>query len=154
MEHAKRMVLVDEKMLDGRLWQKPMEHMLEKITNKQDLHWKRPTEHSAKSLLSKQMKSVLNLDSVSDDVRAKQYQQSLNRFLHTDKKLPDRQQQQQQPLIDFATGGTSTSTVDDLLDLKLKPEKKPKKARVSAVLSPMRKSKRLKKKTKFQWEDY
>jgi hypothetical protein len=150
MEHAKRMVLVDEKMLDGRLWHKPIEHLLEKIKNKQDLNWKRPTEHSAKSVLSKQMKSVLNDDMHGDDVKAKQYQQTLSRFLHTNKKLPEEPR-----LIDF----TQSTTADDLLDLKInsdvKPLKKKKKTKPLQIApQPTRTSKRLKKDRKLFWEDY
>jgi hypothetical protein len=82
MEHAKRMVLVDEKMLE-------YQPMLQHFQTKQDLSWKRPTEQSVKSSLSKAMKSVLVDPTVPEDVKAKRHRQHLSRFLQTKRKLAE-----------------------------------------------------------------
>jgi hypothetical protein len=84
MEHAKRMVLVDEKLADH-------------FFRKQDQNLKRPTEQLAKHNLSKEMRLGLNDESTPEDIRAKQYQQTLSRFLNMKRKLPD------EPLIDLNT---------------------------------------------------
>ena len=94
MQNAKRMVLVDEKLL-------------EYFQNKPDLSWKRPVEQSVKSSISKQMKSTLDDPVIPDDIKAKNYRQSLNRFLQSKRNLPD------EPLL---------PTIDELLDIK--PEEK------------------------------
>jgi hypothetical protein len=114
MEHAKRMVLVDEKLADH-------------FFRKQDQNWKRPTEQLAKHNLSKEMRLGLNDESMPEDIRAKQYRQTLSRFLNMKRKLPD------ELLIDLNT----TSSVDDLLGLSF--EEKSKKKYPSF---PMRHSKR------------
>jgi hypothetical protein len=69
MEHAKRMVLVDEKLADH-------------FFRKQDQNWKRSTEQLAKHNLSKEMRVGLSDESMPEDIRAKQYQQTLSRFLN------------------------------------------------------------------------
>jgi hypothetical protein len=76
MENAKRMVLVDEKMLDNML-------------RKQDMSWKRPTDQTIKHALSKQMRHELHDEMMPDDLKAKHYQQILSRFLNTKRTLPD-----------------------------------------------------------------
>jgi hypothetical protein len=126
MQHAKRMVLVDEKFLEN-FWRKD------------DSSWKRPTEQKAKSLLNHELKSDLDNPSIPDDVKAKQHQQHLNRFLHTSRQLPASEPTQD--LIDL-------KTVDDLLDLEI-PKKKVKKAKKEVTTA--RRSKR-KPKINFKWE--
>jgi hypothetical protein len=102
MEHAKRMVLVDEKMLEY----KPM---VQHFQSKQDLTWKRPAEESVKSSFSKQMKSTIEDPAIPEDVKAKRYRQYLNRFLDTKRKLD------YEPLA---------PTIDELLDIKPEETKK------------------------------
>lgn len=97
MDNAKRMVLVDEKLLEY----KPM---LQHFQTKEDLSWKRPTELTVKSSISKQMKSTLDDPEIPEDVKAKRYGQHLNRFLQAKRKM------------------TEEPTVDEVLDIK--PEKK------------------------------
>jgi hypothetical protein len=128
MEHAKRMVLVDEKMLE-------YQPMLQHFQTKQDLSWKRPTEQSVKSSLSNAMKSVLADPTEPEDVKAKRHRQHLTRFLQTKRKLAeeppvgDIKADVKADLIDFGP------TVDELLDIKTDTKKK-----------KSRKSKRTKKK--------
>jgi hypothetical protein len=128
MEHAKRMVLVDEKMLE---YQPKLQH----FQTKQDLHWKRPTEQSVKSSLSNAMKSVLVDPTEPEDVKAKRHRQLLSRFLQTKRKFAeeppvgDIKADAKADLIDFG------STADELLNIKTDTKKK-----------KSRKSKRAKKK--------
>jgi hypothetical protein len=117
MEHAKRMVLVDEKMLE-------YQPMLQHFQTKQDLSWKRPTEQSVKSSLSKAMKTVLADPTEPEDVKAKRHRQHLTRFLQTKRKLveePPVGDIKADDLIDFGP------TVDELLDIKTDTKKKKKK---------------------------
>jgi hypothetical protein len=128
MEHAKRMVLVDEKMLE-------YQPMLQHFQTKQDLSWKRPTEQSVKSSLSNAMKTVLADPAEPEDVKTKRHRQHLTRFLQTKRKLveePPVGDIKADDLIDFGP------TVDELLDIKTDTKKKKKKK--------SRKSKRTKKK--------
>jgi hypothetical protein len=78
MENTKRMVLVDEKMLD----------VTSALQAKQDMSWNKPSDQTVKSNINKQMKSTLDDQSIPEDVKAKQYRQQLNRFLQTKRKLP------------------------------------------------------------------
>ena len=119
---AKRMVLVDEKLLEY----KPM---LQHYRDKQDLSWKRPTEQTVKSSLSKGMKSTLSDSTIPDDIKAKQHRQNLSRFLQTKRKLIEEPQAivatEEEPLIDLQP------TVDELLGgVKKKKKKKRKSERV------------------------
>jgi hypothetical protein len=129
MEHAKRMVLVDEKILE-------YQPMLQHFQTKQDLSWKRPTEQSVKSSLSNAIKSVLAYPAEPEDVKAKRHRQHLSRFLQTKRKLAEEppvgviKADVKADLIDFGP------TVDELLDIKTDTMKKKKS----------RKSKRTKKK--------
>jgi hypothetical protein len=109
-KNAKRMVLVDEKLLDY----KPM---LQHYQTKQDMTWKRPTEQTVKSSIIKQMKSTIDDPAIPEDVKAKHYGQNLRRFLHTKRKLAE------EPLVDLMP------TIEELLDIKTTetPEKKNKK---------------------------
>ena len=65
MQNAKRMVLVEERLLD----------------------WKRPIEQRAKTVLHKQLRNDLNNEIIPDDQKAKQYQHNLSRFLKTKNRI-------------------------------------------------------------------
>jgi hypothetical protein len=95
MQKAKRMVLVDERLLDSN-------PMMQHFQNKQDQSWKQPTEDSVKTSISKKLKATLDNPDVPDDVKAKRYSHDLNRFLQTKSKVP-------------------ALTIEDLLDLKEEP---------------------------------
>jgi hypothetical protein len=84
---AKRMVLVDEKLLE-------YQPMLQHFQNKLDLQ---PTEQSVKSSISKDMKTTLD-SSIPDDVKAKQYIKELSRYLHTKRKLVDEPETVSEPV--------------------------------------------------------
>jgi hypothetical protein len=129
MQHAKRMVLVDEKFLDN-FWMK------EQST------WKRSSDHKAKSRLNHELQSDLDDPSIPNDIKAKQYQQHLNRFLYTARQLPAAAESE-------AIIEAPTKTVDELLDLV--PIKKIKKAK--KIVLATRRSKRKAKKVKWEaWE--
>ena len=53
-----------------------------------------PSTKKAKTILNSELKSSLD-NSIPDDIKAKLYQNNLNRFLHTSKK-----QTEEQPIID------------------------------------------------------
>lgn len=101
MEHAKRMILVDEKMLE-------FQPMLQHFQAKRE---QQPTDQQVKSSTSADMATTLEDSSIPEDVKTKKYNVQLNRYLHTKRKLAD------EPLIDFRP------TVDELLDIKEKDEK-------------------------------
>jgi hypothetical protein len=136
MEHAKRMVLIDEKLIDN-MWRK------------QDMSWKRPTEQSAKHSLSKDMRLELNDNSIAEDIKVKQYQQMLSRFLNTKRKLLD------EPLIDL---NVSPSAENDLIGLNIELTKKTKdkkKDKKKIPSFPLRRSKRkVKTPKKILWETW
>lgn len=132
MDNAKRMVLIDEKLLDN-MWRK------------QDMSWKRPTEQSAKHNLSKEMRLELNDNSISEDIKAKQYQQMLNRFLNTKRKQLD------EPLIDL---NVSPLAENELIGLNIEMTKK-KKEKKKLPSFPLRRSKRkVKTPKKILWETW
>jgi len=68
MQHAKKMVIVDERLHDEL--------------------WKRPIIDASKSYLSNKLQADLTSNDISDDLKAKQYQQTLNRFLNQKQQLP------------------------------------------------------------------
>jgi hypothetical protein len=121
MEHAKRTVPVDEKILE-------YQPMLQHFQTKQDLSWKRPTEQLVKSSLSKAIKSVLVDPMEPEDVKAKRHRQHLSRFLQTKRKLAeeppvgDIKADVKADLIDFGP------TVDELLDIKTETKKTSRKS--------------------------
>jgi len=119
------MVLVDERFLDN-------------IWRKENTSWKRTSDDKAKSLLNRELKSNLDGTDIPDDIKAKQHQQHLNRFLHTARELPVVETPKED-LIDF-------KTVDQLLELE--PQKKKPKKKKTVTLT-VRKSKR--KPKKINW---
>jgi hypothetical protein len=143
MENTKRMVLVDEKMLD----------VTSALQAKQDMSWNKPSDQTVKSNINKQMKSTLHDQSITEDVKAKQYRQQLNRFLQTKRKLPT--------VTEFRTK-RKLPTANDSLDVK-----RPKRDSASLTLKPgkqksvvvlKRVSKRIKKKPQryadIEWENW
>jgi hypothetical protein len=143
MENTKRMVLVDEKMLD----------VTSALQAKHDVSWNKPSDQTVKSNINKQMKSTLNDQSIPEDVKAKQYRQQLNRFLQTKRKLPT--------VNEFRTK-RKLPTDNDSLDVK-----RPKRDSASVAIKPgkrksvvvlKRVSKRIKKKPQryadIEWENW
>lgn len=119
MINAKKMVLVDERLLDTLL-------------HKQDTNWRKPVDYKAKTILNSELKSSLD-NSIPDDIKAKLYQNNLNRFLHTSKK-----QTEEQPIID---------------PIVLPATKKPKKKKTVVEFTP-RVKRLIKKPKKFAWSEW
>src|SRR5258706_14826642 len=97
MQNAKRMVLVDERLLEGlktQKWQRPIEQMLSKLDTKHQLSWRRPTDTRAKTTLVSQMKSILDDGGIPDDVKVKQFNQTLTRFRQTKTKMPEEEEEE------------------------------------------------------------
>jgi hypothetical protein len=130
MQHAKRMVLVDERFLEN-------------IWHKENSSWKRPSDHKAKASLHRSLQTDLDNTSVPDDIKAKSHQQHLNRFLHTTRQLPVVQQD----LISLEP------KVNDLLKLDVElPEIKPLDTKKNVEV---RRSKRGRRKSqKLDWEKW
>ena len=144
MEFAKRMVLVDEKWLAD-------------INRKQDSNWRKPTEQTVKNKLNRQMKIDLDDASVTDDVKMKNYNQDLTRFLNTKRKLPIETVESSTP----ATSIESTKPVasaDETLESKRTSTVAAKVARSKprfSIPSPSKRVKRLKRAPrKFIWEQW
>ena len=116
MDHAKRMVLVDEKMLE---FQPMLQHFQAKIAQQ-------PTEQHVKSVTSKDMAATLEDPSIPEDVKTKKYNVELNRYLRTKQKLVD------EPHIDLRP------TVNELLDIKKKEEKPSTRKSARAKKKPKR----------------
>jgi len=144
MQHAKRMVLVDEKFLE-HMWRK------------EDSSWKRPTEQKVKSLLNRELKSDLDDTNIPDDLKVKQHQQHLNRFLQTKRQLPESNKD----LIDFEAPESTKDlinfepvknliepTVGDLLGSYSEPIKSKKKKTSASIRRSKRKPK------KIVWEEW
>jgi hypothetical protein len=104
MQKAKRMVLVDERLLESN-------PMMQHFQNKQDQSWKQPTKDSVKTSINKKLKATLDNPYVPDDVKAKRYSHDLNRFLQTKSKVPALSFEDLLILKE-------ESTVYELLDLK------------------------------------
>ena len=119
MEHCKRMVLVDERMLPS-----VENNNNNNITTKDVLQWKRPSEQSAKTLLTKQMSTTIQENDIPDDVKCKLYQQALVRFLNMNKKLPT---ETETPLIDLLSN--SALETEDQSDAALNVKTKKRKNR-------------------------
>jgi hypothetical protein len=75
MQSAKRMVLMDER------W-------VEQLCKRPD--WQKPIDEKAKGNLHHEMQNDLN-ENIADDVKTKQYNQHLGRFLATNRELSDVQ---------------------------------------------------------------
>jgi hypothetical protein len=151
MENTKRMVLVDEKMLD----------VTSALQAKQDMSWNKPSDQTVKSNINKQMKSTLDDQSIPEDVKAKQYRQQLNRFLQTKRKLPtvnEFRTKRKLPTGKRFVGRQATervvgrATERDSASLAIKPGKR------KSVVVLKRVSKRIKKKPQryadIEWENW
>lgn len=100
--------------------------------NKTQIAWRKPVDYKAKTILNSELKSSLD-NSIPDDIKAKLYQNNLNRFLHTSKK-----QTEEQPIID---------------PIVLPATKKPKKKKTVVEFTP-RVKRLIKKPKKFAWSEW
>jgi hypothetical protein len=132
MQKAKRMMLVDERLLDSN-------PMMQYFQNKQDQSWKQPTEDSVKTSISKKLKATLDNSDDPDDVKAKRYSHDLNRFLQTKSKVSALTIED---MLDFK----EEPTVDELLDLKEPHKEETPSHKKSRKKSKKRESSRIEKK--------
>ena len=115
---AKRMVLVEERTYDKL--------------------WKRTPTDISKSHLYGNLQSQLDTDEVPDDVKAKQYHQTLNRFLNLKQQVPESQYiplngaVQETPLIAASSSPPPAQ----------KPKKPNRKKTVKRLLGPLKATKR------------
>ena len=112
------MVLVDERFLDNIYRKEP---------------WKQTSDDRAKSLLNHELKSDLDDSDIPDDIKAKQHQIHLNRFLHTSRQLPIVEAAKEDLVVDHP--------------VEPEPEKKKPKKKIKITI---RKSKR--KVKNIKWE--
>jgi hypothetical protein len=142
MQKAKRMVLVDERLLDSY-------PVMQHFQNKQNQSWKQPTEDSVKTSISEKLKATLDNPDVPDDVKAKRYSHDLNQFLQTKSKVPALTIED---LLDLK----EEPTVDELLDSKEPVRKEEALHKKSRKKSKKRASSRIKKKPQryadIDWE--
>jgi hypothetical protein len=123
---AKRMILVDEKLYDSL------------VRDRQE-QWEKPIVQKAKSLLNSELKTDL-MDAhgdVPDDIRMKNHQRDLHRFLQLNNKLSD-------------TTPPQTPEVPIVLPVKTKKTK--------IIVSPILKKHRVKraviKPSKINWTEW
>ena len=150
------MILIDEKFL-------------ERILRKEDDLWKRPTDQTVKSQLNRELKSDLDYSNIPDDIKVKQHQQHLNRFLQTKRQLQEdsvknlidfeASEPAAKNLIDFEAPDVAKKSIDkiepavgDLLGSFTQPIKSKKIGKKKASVS-IRHSKREPKK-KIVWQEW
>ena len=86
MEHARKLALVDPRQLEYGYLQQQQQQQQQQHVEYKDIQ-KLP-DIRAKSELSLEMKRILDDDTISDDVKAKLYQQSLDRYLRITNAAP------------------------------------------------------------------
>lgn len=134
MQAAKRMVLIDERLLES-------------LQKRQDSSWKKPTDQVAKSKLNRIMKTDLEENEIPDDIKVKKYNQDLTRFLNTKRKLAE----ESAPPGDVATA--VDSSVGNAVKKPSKKRASKKELSVSSVKT--RRVKRLiKTPKKFSWDHW
>jgi ATP-dependent protease HslVU (ClpYQ) ATPase subunit len=154
MEAAKRLVLIDERILES-------------LYSKQDSNWRKPTDQVAKSKLNRQMKTDLDDGDIPEDVKVKKYNQDLTKFLHTKRKIPNETTSAvvQKELTASVEENKTTrhiekspaaTPVSDELVTRRKPVKRLRRALASPLnLSRLSRPKRVRKAPiKFVWEGW
>ena len=76
MEHAKKLVLVDPRVLE----------QLQLHGEYKELQ--KPTDKKSKAGISVELQNMLREDGESDDIKAKKYQQMFNKFMKMSDKMP------------------------------------------------------------------
>ena len=129
MNHAKRMVLVDEQLLESlksRSWEKPMKQLIQKQETKDKLSWRKPADIRAKTNMHLTMKSIADDATLSVDIKAKLYGQALTKFRRMNTKPAKTDNDQSNTVVAAAA---PDNTVNNLIDSVLSPSKKHKKAK-------------------------
>jgi len=79
MEHSKKLILIEPRVTVLEELQQHREY--------KDLQ--KPTDKKTKAGLSVDMQKMLSEDEISDDIKAKVYQQMFNKFMRMTDKLPE-----------------------------------------------------------------
>jgi hypothetical protein len=127
MQHAKRMILVDEREYDEMKKQAPVNTQDDQFKQLFDRYvyeklWKDSPNDASRSYLSSKLHTDLSSSELTDDVKTKQHHQTLTRFLN-------QQHQQTKP--------ESQPLIEEVKPLQKKQEKKKKKKKQGepAILS-------------------
>jgi len=153
MQHAKRMILVDEREYDEMKKHAPVNTPDDQFKQLFDRYvyeklWKDSPNDASRSYLSSKLHSDLGSSELSDDVKAKQHNQTLTRFLNQ-----QQQQTKPEPLIEEPIQKKQEKT-------KKKQEKTKKKQEEPAALSNLfeetSKPRRSKRKTRksIKWTEF
>jgi len=143
------MYLVDQRTMDKLNSDVPRESV------KRKENWTKSAFDRSKTYLSRQMKRILE-DDVDDDVKAKQYQQVLSRFLNTQKAKVKEEDSEEDSTQQLPVPSTATPTIAKTESKEKKKASKYKAKRSSAPVkylsSPTRtrRSKRIRKKVQWQ----
>ena len=76
MEHAKKMILVEPRLLE------------QLQVNNEYKEIQKPADKKTKTSLSMDMQNVFERTDIDDDIKAKLYQQALSRFLSVNNEIP------------------------------------------------------------------
>lgn len=140
------MILIDEREYD---------RLNRPLTIKNELGWKRPIETRAKNDENRNIKSILDDDTLPDDLKSKTYNQTLTRFRNTKTKIENRDDND---LIDIF--GDSQPDTHQIQVLKPRPADAKKKRRTiktpAIPYSPIRTRKRkpVKRFDATKWIEY
>jgi hypothetical protein len=77
MDRVKKLILIEPRVLE------------ELQQHREYKELQKPTDKKTKAGLSVEMQNVLSEDEISDDIKAKVYQQMFNKFMRTTDKLPE-----------------------------------------------------------------
>lgn len=163
MQHAKRMVLVDEKLLESlqnQSWQKPMRQLLDRQETRAKLSWKKPADVRSKTNLHMNMKDIAADDTLPDDVKSKLYTQELCRFQRI--KPPKRSIKQEVDDIRPAEAKRDITVadlidIDTVIDAPIIKRAHKRKAVAKAYTPAVRTRSQRKRKVKavpFDWVEY
>lgn len=122
---AKKMVLVDKPHLE--------ELMIRDLQDREASKWTRPADETLKTNLNAQIKNELVNLLASDDIKAKMYNQQLQRFLNLKKQQ---------------------SAVEPQLEEEEKPPKSSKRSKRPAVHVMKTRSAKRKPTKKIKWEEW
>jgi len=147
MQHAKRMILVDEQLLESLKGQ----YLRDKLETKQ---WEKPADIRSKTNSHMIMKDIVNDTTLGDDVKAKLYNQEFSKFKRV--KQPKTIKEESVTPTDV-----NNPIVDDLVDLNTfidnPKQKKQKKRKATTAYTPIRTRSFKRKKAKlanFDWVEY
>jgi len=129
MNHAKRMVLVDEQLLESlksRPWEKPMKQLIQKQETKDKLSWRKPADIRAKTNMHLTMKAIAEDPTLSDDIKAKMYGQALTKFRRMNTKPAKPDSDQSNTVVAAAAPDNTVINLNDLIQRCQRPRNRKK----------------------------